>query len=60
MAVVEILKEIEDSRKGSNQAIFNGYLEDFLNVTENQALKEKLQPDSDAVSSIDDLYGISF
>ena len=44
MAVVEILKEIEDSRKGSNQAIFNGYLEDFLNVTENQALKEKLQP----------------
>lgn len=48
MAVVEILREIEDSRKGSNQTKFNGFLEDFLNVTENEALKEKLQPIHDA------------
>lgn len=44
MAVVDILKEVEDSRKGSNITKFNGFLEDFLSVTENEELKAQLQP----------------
>lgn len=44
MAVVEILKEVEDSKKGSSASKFNGFLEDFLNVTDNEEIKQVLQP----------------
>lgn len=48
MAIVNVLKEIEDSRKGSNLTKFNGFLEDFLSVSDNEELKAKLQPIHDA------------
>ena len=44
MSIVSVISEIEDSRKGSNLAKFNGYLEDYLSILENEDLKSSLHP----------------
>ncbi len=44
MSIVSVISEIEDSRKGSNISKFNGYLEDYLSLLENEELKSSLQP----------------
>ncbi len=52
MSIVSVISEIEDSRKGSNIAKFNGYLEDYLSILENEELKSSLQPIVEAFPEI--------